>query len=54
VIVSAGQHPGVYAPYSPNGKQLWLMPEEGLPKGQWRKNITSEKITYSALSLLSS
>lgn len=54
VIVSAGQHPGVYAPYSPNGKQVWLMPDLGLPKGQWRKNITPQKITDSALTLLSS
>ena len=53
VIVSAGQHPGVYAPYSPNGKQLWLMPDEGLSKGQWRINITPQKITDSALTLLS-
>ncbi len=54
VIVSAGQHPGVYAPYSPNGKQIWLMPDEGLPKGQWRKTLTPQKIADSVLFLLSS
>ena len=44
VIVSAGQHPGVYSPYSPNGRQTWLLPSPSLPKGEWRKAITPEKI----------
>jgi len=49
VIVSAGQHPGVYAPYSPNGQQIWLMPPPHLPKGEWR-NATTRKMIADAIA----
>lgn len=39
VIISAGQHPGVYAPYSKNGLQKWLIPPTDLPKGEWRQHL---------------
>ena len=52
VIVSAGQHPGVYAPYSPNGKQAWLLPSANLPKGAWRQEITSQKIALAVRDVL--
>jgi ADP-heptose:LPS heptosyltransferase len=44
VIVSAGQHPGVYAPYSKNGHQHWIIPPLGLPKNEWRQQISPETI----------
>jgi ADP-heptose:LPS heptosyltransferase len=53
VIVSAGQHPGVYAPYSKNGRQEWLLPPSDLPKGEWRRHFTSEYIADSVRSVLS-
>jgi ADP-heptose:LPS heptosyltransferase len=40
VIISAGQHPGVYAPYSKNGQQHWIIPPPGLHKNEWRQEIT--------------
>lgn len=52
VIVSAGQHPGVYAPYSKNGRQKWLLPP-GLSKNEWRQHFTSEYIADSVRSVLS-
>ena len=52
VIVSAGQHPGVYAPYSPNGRQTWLLPSVDLPKGAWRQEITSQKIALAVRKVL--
>ena len=53
VIVSAGQHPGVYAPYSKNGCQKWLLPPPGLSKNEWRRHLTSEYISDSVRSVLS-
>ena len=53
LIVSAGQHPGVYAPYSKNGRQTWLIPPPNLPKGEWRKYFTPEKMAASARHVLS-
>jgi ADP-heptose:LPS heptosyltransferase len=53
LILSAGQHPGVYAPYSKNCRQTWLIPPTGLPKGEWRKYFTPEKIADSARRILS-
>jgi ADP-heptose:LPS heptosyltransferase len=44
VIVSAGRQPGVYAPYSPNGLQSWLLPPPGLRKGEWEKTITPSEV----------
>jgi len=45
VIVSAGQHPGVYAPYSKTGRQKWLLPPPGLSRNEWRQQITPEMVT---------
>ncbi len=53
VIVSAGQHPGVYAPYSTNSRQKWLLPPPGLSKNEWRQHFTSEYIADSVRSVLS-
>ena len=44
VIVSAGQHPRVYAPYSKNGRQKWLLPPPGLSKNEWRQHFTPEMV----------
>ena len=44
VIVSAGHHPGVYAPYSKNGRQKWLLPAPGLSKNEWRQHLNPEKV----------
>ena len=44
VIVSAGQHPGVYAPYSKNGHQHWIIPPGDLPKNEWRQQITPKMV----------
>ena len=52
VIVSAGQHPGVYAPYSANGQQTWLLPPLGLAKAQWRQHITPASIAEAVRKLL--
>jgi hypothetical protein len=53
VIVSAGQHPGVYAPYSKNGLQTWLLPPPNTPKGEWRKNRHTTTIADSVRRVLS-
>ena len=47
VIVSAGQHPGVYAPYSKTGQQHWIIPQPGLPKNEWRQHLHPEKVANS-------
>jgi ADP-heptose:LPS heptosyltransferase len=44
VIISAGQHPGVYAPYSKNGHQHWIIPPGDLPKNEWRQQITPKMV----------
>jgi ADP-heptose:LPS heptosyltransferase len=44
VIISAGQHPGVYAPYSKNGHQHWIIPPPGLPRNEWRQHFTPEMV----------
>ncbi|MFM8717483.1 MAG: glycosyltransferase family 9 protein [Spartobacteria bacterium] len=44
VIVSAGQHPGVYAPYSKIGRQKWLLPPPELSKNEWRQHFTPEMV----------
>jgi len=52
VIASAGHHPGVYAPYSPNGFQHWIMPPPDLGKGQWRENLTLENLASAIREIL--
>lgn len=52
VIVSAGHHPGVYAPYSPNGLQTWLVPPLAHPKGTWRDAISPETIAAAVRKIL--
>ena len=44
VIISAGQHPGVYAPYSKNGRQKWLLPPSDLLRGEWRQYLSPQKV----------
>ena len=45
VIVDSGLHSGVYGPYSPNGRQLWLIGDRVSrgPKG-WRETISPSDI----------
>lgn len=48
LILSAGHHPGVYGPYSPDGRQLWLSAPAGqaadaLAKG-WAAELPSERV----------
>lgn len=52
VIVSAGSQPGVYAPYSPNGLQSWILPPRGLRKGQWKEAITPEQVAETLRGIL--
>ena len=52
VIVSAGQHPGVYAPYSKNGRQKWLLPPPGLSKNEWRQHFTPEMVADGVRKVL--
>ena len=52
VIASAGHHPGVYAPYSPNGLQHWIMPPPDLRKGEWRENLTPEILASAIREIL--
>ncbi len=52
VIASAGHHPGVYAPYSPNGLQHWIMPPPKLRKGEWRENLTPENLAITIREIL--
>ena len=52
VIVSAGHHPGVYAPYSPNGLQHWIMPPPDLRKGEWRENLTPQNLASTIREIL--
>jgi len=40
IIASAGQHPGVYAPYSPDGRQVWVLPPPSMPQKQWRDAVS--------------
>jgi ADP-heptose:LPS heptosyltransferase len=51
VIVSAGQHPGVYAPYSKSGRQKWLLPPPAFSKKEWRRHFNSEYIANSVRSV---
>ncbi len=46
VIVSAGQHPGVYAPYSPNARQHWILPPADHPKKEWRSAIPPALVAH--------
>lgn len=40
VIVHCGLHGGVYGPYSPNGRQVWLMGDYGrLGSKRWRESV---------------
>jgi ADP-heptose:LPS heptosyltransferase len=52
VIASAGHHPGVYAPYSPNGLQYWIMPPSNLRKDEWREILTPEKLADAIRQIL--
>jgi len=47
VIVSAGQHPGVYAPYSTNGLQHWLLPDTSRSSKDWHSAIPPQRIASS-------
>ena len=52
VIASAGHHPGVYAPYSTNALQRWIMPPPNLRKGEWRENLTPENLAITIREIL--
>lgn len=53
VVVSAGQHPGVYAPYTTNGLQDWIMPQSGLARGAWKSSITAGLVAERIRGVLS-
>jgi ADP-heptose:LPS heptosyltransferase len=42
LILSAGHHPGVYGPYSPDGRQLWL--EAGQSGVVWTEDLSVERV----------
>jgi ADP-heptose:LPS heptosyltransferase len=52
VIVSAGRQAGVYAPYSPNGLQFWLLAPPGGRKGEWKEAITPAQVAAALLDTL--
>lgn len=52
VIISAGQHPGVYAPYSRNGVQKWLVPPEGISGKEWRTHFSPGSIVEAIREIL--
>jgi ADP-heptose:LPS heptosyltransferase len=53
VIVHSGQHPGVYAPYSRNGRQKWLVGNrDKLGKQRWRESIPPENVSAAILRVL--
>jgi ADP-heptose:LPS heptosyltransferase len=46
VVVSANRQPGVYGPYSTDGRQLWLMADRHtLGKRRWRETLPPPAIT---------
>lgn len=44
VIVASKKNEGVYAPYSPEGRQIWLMAGRGR---SWRDSVSAEEIAYA-------
>lgn len=44
VIVASRKNEGIYAPYSPDGRQVWLMAGEGK---SWRDAVTAEDIAQA-------
>ena len=44
VIISAGQHPGVYAPYSNGGLQHWILPPPGQSNKEWLRTSPPQLI----------
>jgi ADP-heptose:LPS heptosyltransferase len=52
VIICSGNQTGVWVPYSKNGLQKWLTPPDDLPKGEWRKFFTPQKVAESMLEIL--
>ena len=49
VIVASRKNEGVYAPYSPNGRQVWLMAGEGKV---WREAMATEDIARAMRRVL--
>lgn len=53
VIVDSGQHPGVYAPYSPNGKQAWLVGDRArLGRSRWQESVPPETVSAAIVRVL--
>jgi ADP-heptose:LPS heptosyltransferase len=53
VVVTNGNNKGVYGPYSPNGRQVWLMAD--LPKGrrkEWREQIGASEVAGAIRGVL--
>jgi ADP-heptose:LPS heptosyltransferase len=51
VIVSSGLHHGTYGPYSPDGRQTWLLPTHDTPRPAWRQNIPPARIAAAIRDL---
>jgi len=44
-IVASGLHDGVYGPYSPNGRQIWLTGDwAGSGRNGWQESVTSSHV----------
>ena len=54
VIVDSGKNPGTYGPYSPNGKQLWLVADRArLGRSRWQESVPPQMVAESIKRALS-
>lgn len=45
VIVDSGLNPGIYSPYSPNGRQIWLAGDRArLGRSRWQESVPPEMV----------
>ncbi len=55
VVVDSGLHPGVYAPYSPNGRQFWLVGDRAkLGRSRWQESVPPAAVAGAILRALGS
>ena len=52
VIVHTGQHPGVYGPYSPDGRQLWVRPLPPFKAKKWWDKVDPSRVTSAVQEVL--
>lgn len=54
VILHNGLHEGVYGPYSPNGRQIWLVGDyAALGSSRWRESVTPAAVAEAIRGALS-